>query len=250
MTSDASEEGSGRNRKKKEASGRKRNRTLEVSGSHKSGSIRNREAASGGFRNTAQGRRASPDLSSGTRRCTKFARPGTIGGEKVVQPGGVEPPTYRSVVCRSIQLSYGCTGSAVRKRDSRAIGAPGATPRPERVAKSVSRLAPLDSPRKGPQSVDVSSALARPLGLARRGEACRDVIGSSAVETASDPVATAAIAMPAGTIAEGTASTAVATAQSAEATGCRQRGPSSARQRWLWRRKGRPKPLWRRHGPR
>jgi hypothetical protein len=26
-----------------------------------------------------------------------------------VQPGGVEPPTYRSVVCRSIQLSYGCT---------------------------------------------------------------------------------------------------------------------------------------------
>jgi hypothetical protein len=27
----------------------------------------------------------------------------------VVQPGGVEPPTYRSVVCRSIQLSYGCT---------------------------------------------------------------------------------------------------------------------------------------------
>jgi hypothetical protein len=29
--------------------------------------------------------------------------------EEVVQPGGVEPPTYRSVVCRSIQLSYGCT---------------------------------------------------------------------------------------------------------------------------------------------
>src|SRR5215203_6226135 len=29
--------------------------------------------------------------------------------EKLVQPGGVEPPTYRSVVCRSIQLSYGCT---------------------------------------------------------------------------------------------------------------------------------------------
>lgn len=28
----------------------------------------------------------------------------------MVQPGGVEPPTYRSVVCRSIQLSYGCTG--------------------------------------------------------------------------------------------------------------------------------------------
>ena len=28
---------------------------------------------------------------------------------EVVQPGGVEPPTYRSVVCRSIQLSYGCT---------------------------------------------------------------------------------------------------------------------------------------------
>jgi hypothetical protein len=27
----------------------------------------------------------------------------------MVQPGGVEPPTYRSVVCRSIQLSYGCT---------------------------------------------------------------------------------------------------------------------------------------------
>ena len=26
-----------------------------------------------------------------------------------MQPGGVEPPTYRSVVCRSIQLSYGCT---------------------------------------------------------------------------------------------------------------------------------------------
>ena len=31
------------------------------------------------------------------------------GGEELVQPGGVEPPTYRSVVCRSIQLSYGCT---------------------------------------------------------------------------------------------------------------------------------------------
>jgi hypothetical protein len=30
-------------------------------------------------------------------------------GEGLVQPGGVEPPTYRSVVCRSIQLSYGCT---------------------------------------------------------------------------------------------------------------------------------------------
>ena len=31
-----------------------------------------------------------------------------------MQPGGVEPPTYRSVVCRSIQLSYGCT--ALRRR--------------------------------------------------------------------------------------------------------------------------------------
>ena len=29
--------------------------------------------------------------------------------KEMVQPGGVEPPTYRSVVCRSIQLSYGCT---------------------------------------------------------------------------------------------------------------------------------------------
>ncbi len=27
----------------------------------------------------------------------------------MVQPGGVEPPTYRFVVCCSIQLSYGCT---------------------------------------------------------------------------------------------------------------------------------------------
>lgn len=30
-------------------------------------------------------------------------------GKKVVHPGRVELPTYRSVVCRSIQLSYGCT---------------------------------------------------------------------------------------------------------------------------------------------
>ena len=34
---------------------------------------------------------------------------------EVVQPGGVEPPTYRSVVCRSIQLSYGCTRTAYRR---------------------------------------------------------------------------------------------------------------------------------------
>ena len=33
------------------------------------------------------------------------------GQEKeVVQPGGLEPPTYRFVVCCSIQLSYGCMG--------------------------------------------------------------------------------------------------------------------------------------------
>ena len=35
--------------------------------------------------------------------------PGETGLDELVQPGGVEPPTYRSVVCRSIQLSYGCT---------------------------------------------------------------------------------------------------------------------------------------------
>ncbi len=39
----------------------------------------------------------------------RHLRPLNGGKEEMVQPGGVEPPTYRSVVCRSIQLSYGCT---------------------------------------------------------------------------------------------------------------------------------------------
>ena len=40
------------------------------------------------------------------RRCPEGA---PLERQKMVQPGGVEPPTYRAVVWRSIQLSYGCT---------------------------------------------------------------------------------------------------------------------------------------------
>ena len=46
----------------------------------------------------------------------------------MVQPGGVEPPTYRSVVCRSIQLSYGCKelcGNAAEPQILAEIGAQG-----------------------------------------------------------------------------------------------------------------------------
>ena len=49
---------------------------------------------------------ASPPCAAEALQGSSFARPGEGPGSKVVRAGGVEPPTFGSVVRRSVQLSY------------------------------------------------------------------------------------------------------------------------------------------------